>query len=114
MCVYDTYVYTCNLCVGGGTHFVHSNTTYRPSGIGTAVLFSGKNLHLGVSVTSGTRYILTGFCDYFNPKDFSHECFMAGYNETYDGAAANGIIITYVCSLFICTCTNHKQYTCTI
>lgn len=39
--------------VGGGTHFLNNQETYRPTDVGTAVLFSGKNLHSGVAVTQG-------------------------------------------------------------
>lgn len=30
-----------------GTHFVDEGATYRPSKAGTAVIFSGKNKHMG-------------------------------------------------------------------
>ena len=32
---------------GGGTRFLDSGITYRPTEIGTAVIFSGKNKHEG-------------------------------------------------------------------
>jgi len=72
---------------GGGTHFVNEKTTYRPKEAGTAVIFSGKNLHSGVEVTSGTRYILTGFCNYFD-TDTSHDHFLTNYVKEFDGSAA--------------------------
>lgn len=74
---------------GGGTRFIESDTTYRPSKVGTAVLFSGKNMHEGVAVTSGIRYILTGFCYYRNP-DKSHRTFLTNYLSEHDGSAAGG------------------------
>ena len=40
-----------------------------------------------MAVTSGIRYILTGFCSYDNP-DKSHSTFLAGYDRQYDGSAA--------------------------
>jgi hypothetical protein len=43
----------------------------------------------GVPITSGVRYILTGFCNYVEP-DFSHQKFMASYDPLYDGSAASG------------------------
>jgi hypothetical protein len=43
----------------------------------------------GVPITSGVRYILTGFCNYVEP-DFSHQNFMASYDPLYDGSAASG------------------------
>ena len=50
---------------GGGTRFVHpipgGQQLFRPP-LGTAVMFSGKNRHCGVSITRGVRYILAGFC----------------------------------------------------
>jgi len=74
---------------GGGTFFVNENALYRPTEAGTAVLFSGKNLHSGVAITSGVRYILTGFCNYVE-KDVSHENFLLSYDKCYDGSAAQG------------------------
>ena len=45
--------------------------------------------NLGVPITSGVRYILTGFCNYVDP-DVSHQNFMASYDRLYDGSAASG------------------------
>lgn len=45
---------------GGGTHFKNKNNLIK-LGIGDCVIFSGLNEHKGVAITSGTRYILTGF-----------------------------------------------------
>ena len=42
---------------------------------------------VGVAVTSGIRYILTGFCSYDNP-DKSQSTFLAGYDRQFDGSAA--------------------------
>lgn len=69
---------------------------HRPSKAGSAVLFSGKNLHEGVPVTSGVRYILTGFCEYaYDCSDTTpHEAFMKDYKKLHDGYAAQGGIRT--------------------
>ena len=40
---------------GGGTRFLDNGITYRPTEIGTAVIFSGKNKHDG---TVRTRRLL--------------------------------------------------------
>jgi hypothetical protein len=96
-----------------GTRFIEEGVTYRPAGVGTAVIFSGKNMHegttmyscevplcvilstllffvhAGVPITSGVRYILTGFCNYRN-KNTDHEVFMSSYDPYYDGSAASG------------------------
>lgn len=45
---------------GGGTHFLHSNYTVKPSQ-GSVVLFAGKHMHQGMEVIDGARYILAGF-----------------------------------------------------
>ena len=47
---------------GGGTQFLELEGTpvFRPKR-GCATLFSGKNRHCGVAITSGTRYVLAGF-----------------------------------------------------
>lgn len=89
---------------GGGTHFLNTKITCRPSKAGTAVLFSGKNLHEGVTVTTGVRYILTGFCEYthddssgdhIHPNlEASHEAFMKEYDPLCDGYAAKGGVRT--------------------
>eukprot|EP00966_Prymnesium_polylepis_P307516 7106772-Prymnesium_polylepis.1 len=50
--------------VGGGTLFAHAGGSPISVAPGEALLFCGYNPHSGVSVTSGTRYILTGFVDY--------------------------------------------------
>ena len=48
---------------GGGTLFDHAQDAIKvPQG--DTLLFCGYNYHAGVPVTSGTRYILTGFIDY--------------------------------------------------
>eukprot|EP00927_Polykrikos_kofoidii_P077740 TRINITY_DN74658_c0_g1_i1.p1 TRINITY_DN74658_c0_g1~~TRINITY_DN74658_c0_g1_i1.p1 ORF type:complete len:369 (-),score=58.25 TRINITY_DN74658_c0_g1_i1:59-1165(-) len=50
---------------GGGTQFLELEGTpvFRPKR-GFATLFSGKNRHCGVAITSGTRYVLAGFVQY--------------------------------------------------
>ena len=45
---------------GGGTHFKEKNKLIK-LGIGDCVIFCGLNKHKGVEITSGVRYILTGF-----------------------------------------------------
>ena len=48
---------------GGGTLFEHAaDAVTVPQG--DTLLFCGYNKHMGVPVTEGTRYILTGFVDY--------------------------------------------------
>lgn len=46
--------------VGGGTYFLN-NEEKVTSSIGGAVIFCGKNRHMGLEITEGKRYILTGF-----------------------------------------------------
>lgn len=62
------------------------------------MLFSGKNLHEGLAITSGVRYILTGFCEYVhesNSNDRSpHASFLRDYDVKYDGYAALGGVHT--------------------
>lgn len=62
------------------------------------MLFSGKNLHEGLAITSGVRYILTGFCEYVhesNSDDRSpHASFLRDYDVKYDGYAALGGVHT--------------------
>jgi len=45
---------------GGGTYFVNLEKQVNAP-IGSAVIFCSKNKHMGVEITEGTRYILTGF-----------------------------------------------------
>jgi hypothetical protein len=47
----------------GGTKFFSEGKTYKLNK-GDCLIFNGKNKHCGVKITSGTRYILTGFLDY--------------------------------------------------
>lgn len=72
---------------GGGTMFMDDSIVYRPKEVGTAVLFNGKNLHMGVPITGGTRYILTGFCNYKCESYECHDAFMSSYNSELDGSA---------------------------
>ena len=44
---------------------------------------------LGSRITSGVRYILTGFCNYAE-KDTSTEAFKSSYKIEFDGSAAGG------------------------
>ena len=51
---------------GGGTQFLEMgepHPVFRPAK-GYATLFSGKNRHCGLPITSGVRYILAGFLKY--------------------------------------------------
>jgi predicted 2-oxoglutarate/Fe(II)-dependent dioxygenase YbiX len=48
---------------GGGTYFPFSDKTIKLER-GDCLVFSGQNIHSGVPVKSGTRYILTGFINY--------------------------------------------------
>ena len=53
---------------GGGTQFFknkHNEQIYKAKSRGSAVVFNGKNPHSGVKVTSGVRYILTGFINHY-------------------------------------------------
>jgi hypothetical protein len=45
---------------GGGTYFLNLKKKINCS-LGSAVIFCGKNRHMGLEITSGTRYILAGF-----------------------------------------------------
>ena len=50
---------------GGGTFFTKlKKKIILPKG--SAVVFSGKETHKGIKITSGTRYIVTGFLNIFN------------------------------------------------
>jgi hypothetical protein len=51
---------------GGGTRFVYSEEVYKPKR-GTLLLFSGKNMHEGLPVTKGIRYVLAGRMHYGGP-----------------------------------------------
>jgi hypothetical protein len=46
---------------GGGTRFIADDIIVEPDTPGTGVFFSGGQLHSGVEVVKGTRYILAGF-----------------------------------------------------
>ena len=46
---------------GGGTLFEHVSKDAVTVPAGSALLFCGYHRHAGVPVTSGGRYILTGF-----------------------------------------------------
>lgn len=46
---------------GGGTRFIADDVIVAPDTPGTGVFFSGGQLHSGVEVIEGTRYILAGF-----------------------------------------------------
>ena len=75
---------------GGGGGTSGSGVVYRPSDVGTAIAFCGKQLHEGVPVTSGVRYILTGFCEYNNcDRAGSHESFLEDYDPRWDGTSSS-------------------------
>ena len=52
---------------GGGTQFMATgevpHPVFRPD-VGWASLFSGRNRHCGLPITTGVRYILAGFLAY--------------------------------------------------
>ncbi len=48
---------------GGGTRFIEKQETVKLKK-GDAIIFCGQTKHAGVAVTSGVRYILTGFINY--------------------------------------------------
>ena len=48
---------------GGGT-YLKDNKKLIKLGVGDCLVFSGRNTHKGSEITSGTRYILTGFLNY--------------------------------------------------
>jgi len=52
---------------GGGTYFTELDETIKLK-TGDCLIFSGQNRHKGVKVTTGTRYILTGFMNYKSYK----------------------------------------------
>lgn len=68
---------------GGGTFFVNEEAVYRPN-VGDSIIFYGHQLHGAYTITSGTRYILAGFCSGLD----THEEFMSDYDPQYDGFAA--------------------------
>lgn len=76
---------------GGGTYFSNKEKTWQVPA-GSAVVFSGNQLHGANAVTTGVRYILAGFCEYGDdlPLESSaaHGAFMASYDPKYDGFAA--------------------------
>jgi hypothetical protein len=86
---------------GGGTQFLElENTpTFRPKR-GFATLFSGKNRHCGVAITSGTRYVLAGFVQYgeeqgdpfsvYNCSSYSERGSLAGGGGEGGGGGGGG------------------------
>ena len=65
------------------------------------MVFNGKNPHSGVEVTSGVRYILTGFINHYNKK---YPCLIQedDHDDNYDGSGGgsgdlkNGDILKYI------------------
>jgi predicted 2-oxoglutarate/Fe(II)-dependent dioxygenase YbiX len=59
--------------LGGGTMFRNpkdnKSVLVRPDSVGDCVMFCGRHLHSGVQITSGVRYILTGFVRVYVDKD---------------------------------------------
>ena len=45
---------------GGGTYFINAKDRVEAP-VGSVVIFCGANEHMGVKITQGVRYILTGF-----------------------------------------------------
>ena len=83
---------------GGGTRFIESETVYRPQKAGSAILFSGKNLHEGVALTAGVRYILTGFCEYeydIHSGVTPHAAFMKDYSAVHDGLYTSCLHVSF-------------------
>ena len=62
---------------GGGTNFISMDqetkerriVLVRPETVGDCVLFCGRHLHSGEVITSGVRYILTGFVRVYVKED---------------------------------------------
>ena len=75
---------------GGGTHFIDSKQIIRPQNVGDVAIFCGKNVHEGVSVTSGVRYIMAGFCNYMS-SDVTHGAYLSHHDSIYDGSAGLSI-----------------------
>lgn len=48
---------------GGGTYFLERQQ-HIDATIGSAVIFCGRNEHMGKAISSGIRYIIAGFCSY--------------------------------------------------
>lgn len=76
---------------GGGTYFAsHSDKLYRPKTTG-ALIFHGRQPHGAMKITSGSRYIVAGFCEYGSADGLEH--FLLNYDPRYDGfAAENGFL----------------------
>eukprot|EP00981_Chlorochromonas_danica_P007677 scaffold1863_cov166-Ochromonas_danica.AAC.2 len=89
---------------GGGTYFASNrDKLYHPKATGV-LIFHGRQPHGAMKITSGSRYILAGFCEYGSADGLEH--FLLNYDPRYDGLAAeNGfqtgdlIIGIEVCSL---------------
>ena len=74
---------------GGGTNFIDMNAKtmkrkivlVRPESVGDCVLFCGRHLHSGETITSGVRYILTGFVRVYVEDDAGKKTmvFIAGW-----------------------------------
>ena len=71
---------------------MHEGTTMYSCEVSSCAILSKillLRVHAGVPITSGVRYILTGFCNY-KDKNTDHEVFMSSYDPYYDGSAASG------------------------
>lgn len=69
---------------GGGTFFSRSQRVWKVP-TGAAIIFHGFQPHGAYRVTSGSRFILAGFCEYGND---THAQFMSQYDPVFDGQAA--------------------------
>jgi hypothetical protein len=57
---------------GGGTHFTEIDTTCKPKKGQCCIFAGGVQKHQGVAITSGERYLLTGFVN-FGPSELECE-----------------------------------------
>lgn len=78
---------------GGGTTFENSGENIKLK-IGECLLFSGQNKHKGNEITSGTRYILTGFINY-KKTDFCENLVTYYYYKKFGLFLADIIFIMF-------------------
>ena len=83
---------------GGGTTFRHKNELYKPK-TGECVIFCGDNEHRGNIITSGTRYILTGFIAYY--EENSHYVNIYRNILSYNLVKTNIVFILIMLYLYI-------------
>jgi hypothetical protein len=75
---------------GGGTNFIKTDITIKLN-IGECLLFSGKERHQGLPITSGNRFILTGFIHY-NFLDFCEAVLEQQSNIDKHITSGNGVV----------------------